>query len=740
MSSDECSLGSLANLSLASLLVLGILDASAASLGAQDVSATMAFGAPCAVRDANGERVEIKGHVSVRCFDWDGNGRLDLVLGGGDGRLWRLMHRPGRGVQFAAPVAIAAGSKTLWGRGYTGVVLADLTGDGLPELVVGYDEDKVSVHVNHGSASVPRFDESAKTIVVQGGCHGRFDLADWDGDGRVDLITGAFGGQLSWHRNTGTKTAARFGPAESFHDISVAYNSHPRILDFDRDGKLDLVLGVNWGTCTLYRNIGQPLAPKLGRGRTLRSAEDGKTLNIRAHNGDDTTPEFADLDGDGVLDLLSGGKNGRVFVLRGVGASGRASALEELLLSARELGPSHFESNESSRRAAFAALGALQGDLDAGLVSGEERERLFAKLAPLARALPAILGRQTFDLDVLPHAPMLAAQFWVTLFNVLPDSTDSRRRVADALGFAGGYRKLLIDLGVILFDNNRASERQLERMHALLMTFPKQVWDVQLISVAGWLGPGLKAHPVKARTAVNIFAMSLGVPEDSFPADSPRKGVTDVFMICLAHEIAHNMLDTVGRLRRPELFERKFDALANAAGTAVVYRSPKSRGIDFKATKAVFRKRGDWDGDEDGWRAAWQKYFKGKAVYDRSYARGNVWFFLDSPQEGFSTLANQYIADSELMLEFSKTRWDAGHQNVINQFLLIADYLSDGGSSVVTYRLRRGGEMTTGEARLERDARGRVTRFVLGGKVASFGYGDGFLVTEFSYRDRDERR
>ena len=94
-------------------------------------------------------------------------------------------------------------------------------------------------------------------------------------------------------------------------------------------------------------------------------------------------------------------------------------------------------------------------------------------------------------------------------------------------------------------------------MVKLLESMPRAVWDVETITVRGWLGDGFKQQGISSRTGVNIFSLPLGRAENSFPADAPRRGITDVYMICLAHEIAHNMLDTIGKRLRPELFELK---------------------------------------------------------------------------------------------------------------------------------------------------------------------------------------
>lgn len=679
----------------------------------------------------DGQPIEVGSHAAARCADWDNDGDLDLLVGAGDGRLW-LYRNDGDARKFVwqPREAIVVEGQVRWGTTYTVAVFADVVGDSLNDLIVGHSDNQLSIHRNIGTPTHPRFVRDAHTLKVQDGCHGRFDVADWNQDGLPDIITGSFRGRLELHRNVGTVQAPKFASGESFHDINAAYNSHPRIVDFNRDGRLDLLLGINWGTVSLYRNLGTPGRPDLRHGEPLRWVS-GETLNIREANGDDTTPELADLDGDGVLDIISGGKNGRLFFMRGVGFTDQVEVFEALLARHGKDLASVLRDDEEIRRQIFGRLTAIQSDLASGLIPPSARERLFQRLAPLASRYPQILQRRQFDLDAESYLPVLSAQFWTVAFESCPDSADNRRRVADALHFADGYRQLLVDLGVLFIDNNTATPDQLAAMHRLMMAIPREAWDVETITVADWLGPAFKSQRVRSRTGVNIFALPLGRPENSFPSDAPRAGLTDVYMICLAHELAHNMLDTVGRDRRPDLYEQKFAGLAQAAGTDVVYRSPKSHGIDLAATKSRFLAAGAWDGKEENWRQAWNEYFRGKPRYDRAHCRGNVQFFLDSPQEAFATLANQYFTDSQLMLELCKTRWDAGHPSNIGQFLLMAEYLSQRQNQVPFYVLRPGGNLTITVARLGRDSDGRIQRIQTGVSTADFRYDAKGYVREF---------
>ncbi len=698
---------------------------------------TMSYESPVPL-ESEGVPIDLGVHAATRCYDWDADGDVDLLAACGDGRLW--LFRNGvdgtrtQGARFQEKEPIFAGERFSWGSSYTGLVLENLVGNALLDLVVCHSGNQIAIHENVGSVKSPKFSEDSLTFHVQENCQGRFDVADWDGDGLPDILTGSFSGRLMLYRNEGKAGAPRFHRGEPFFDISLAYNSHPRILDFDQDGRLDLLLGVNWGTVSLYRNtaVGRSVGqkPMLRRSQLFQGA-DGTNLSIRDENGDDTTPELSDLDGDGVLDLISGGKNGRLFFMKGIGSSSRLDSFQSLLERYEQNLGEVLRDDANVRGQVFGALASLQADLSGGLIPSSSRERLFEQLSLLAKKYPGLLGRSRFNLESWPHLPMLAGQFWVVVSDSLPDSILNRKRVADALGFQAGYRKLLVDLGVLFIDNNTATPDHLVAMHRLMMAMPPSTWDVQTITVAGWLGPALKSQKIRSRSGVNIFDLPLGRKENSFAADAPRPGVTDVYLICLAHELAHNMLDTVGRGTRPELFERKFEGLAQASGRHVVFRSPKSRGIDWALTKKNFKEMGSWDGDEKSWNEAWVNYFKGKTEYDRAYSRGNIQFFLNAPQEAFATLANQYFADSQLMLDFCKTRWDAGHRSNINQFLLIADYLSEGTNKVRFYVMVPGGDLTVAPVRLARDSKGRISQVVSKDSTAHFEYRQGNLVSGF---------
>ena len=140
-------------------------------------------------------------------------------------------------------------------------------------------------------------------------------------------------------------TADDAGPSDTFHppvplradgaviDHGPAHgHAGPAAVDLDADGDLDLVVGDFGGHFHLYRNDGTRTAPSLTAAGMLRAGDEPAMVPIYCCVG--SSPQFADLDGDGHLDLLSGSyEPGTVFWFRGVGDGGFenvATSVEEL--------------------------------------------------------------------------------------------------------------------------------------------------------------------------------------------------------------------------------------------------------------------------------------------------------------------------------------------------------------------------------------------------------------------------
>ncbi len=141
---------------------------------------------------------------------------------------------------------------------------------------------------------------------------------DWDDDGDLDMLIGDFGGGIYLRKNIGSRSEPIFD-RESVRvkasGKSLKENSHanPVVADWDGDGKWDLVVGSGDGSVAWYQNIGTSSEPEFGsRNQLLEPAAD--SIFLRQNLKADESPVrgtraqicVTDYNGDGAPDLLVG--------------------------------------------------------------------------------------------------------------------------------------------------------------------------------------------------------------------------------------------------------------------------------------------------------------------------------------------------------------------------------------------------------------------------------------------------
>ena len=159
--------------------------------------------------------------------------------------------------------------------------LADVNGDGLTDLVVGTEgynvefgarDARLFLFLNTGTADSPAFtlesdDWLGFTQYTIGAAQETYGFAptfgDIDGDGDLDLFVGEYYGTLFYGENTGGAGAAMEFDfiAVEWQNLDVGLFSVPQVADLDRDGLLDLVIGERNGNVNWLKNVGTVTEP-----------------------------------------------------------------------------------------------------------------------------------------------------------------------------------------------------------------------------------------------------------------------------------------------------------------------------------------------------------------------------------------------------------------------------------------------------------------------------------------------
>ena len=206
------------------------------------------------------------------------------------------------------------------------ITVADWYGNGKLDLICADDLGYIVIYPRTGSA--PDAFGVAEFIKTADGKPLKFDYltdvlaVDFKGNGKLDLIVGDETSKVWYVENTGTRTSPKLAapaplldssgneihspkdPCKELDFFTKDYAPHPAVFDYFGHGKNDLILGgYITGRMFLYENVAKSAheMPRLEYRGTINSAN-GQPIDVTWA----ASPCFADLDGDGLPDLITG--------------------------------------------------------------------------------------------------------------------------------------------------------------------------------------------------------------------------------------------------------------------------------------------------------------------------------------------------------------------------------------------------------------------------------------------------
>ncbi len=257
-------------------------------VGATGASAAVTFG-PMAAYPSDGTEI-----WTMNVDDMDGDGRPDVIVPGlhasgfpAAPTIRVLTARPNGTLRPAVstPGAQAGGDS----------VTGDFNGDGIPDLVITtfFGDAVISLGNDAGSFGVP--------TVIPGMAGQGVKAADFNGDGRLDLVASdpdLLGVQVLLGNGDGTFTSGPNTPVvaitvdepQGIEPTSIA------VADFDGDGGVDLVVGDGYaGRIYMLRGAGDGTFTRIG----------STNFSFGSYNTVPQAVQAADLNGDGKDDVVA---------------------------------------------------------------------------------------------------------------------------------------------------------------------------------------------------------------------------------------------------------------------------------------------------------------------------------------------------------------------------------------------------------------------------------------------------
>lgn len=259
-------------------------------------------GATCVCLDAAGKTLwtaTADDRVNDICVgDLNQNGKPEVVFGSDDENFYLLDAQGQQLSRTHVDTLLKVGTSSVRDPRVANVALADVDGDGAPDLIIGTR-----------NGNLCRYDASLKRLWSRDTIeHGTFrmSLLDVNHDGKLDILASNRYGAVEIFDAKGTQLGS---PYSELGDVVFG------AADLNGDGEVEVVNGSSTGACTVSRVTGAPL---------FRFDNFGYGVSDVA---------TADVNGDGKPEAIIASETGYVYVLDGTGKTLGQRLVGDALLS-----------------------------------------------------------------------------------------------------------------------------------------------------------------------------------------------------------------------------------------------------------------------------------------------------------------------------------------------------------------------------------------------------------------------
>lgn len=217
-------------------------------------------------------------------------GRVDILIGNYNGEIFLLKNEgtPNRPI-YRQPVDFARvtlptterGGRR-WGNLFAPIMF-DWDSNGRPDLLIGegsYSANNIHLALNQGTAAAPKFVEAQRMVLAFG--DGREQLSpaivDYNGNGKPDLLVAARDGKIGVHLHPDTPWKpgdelkfSSFIPGPGGRELTLGGSATIAAGDLNGDGLFDIVAGRPNGRLSIVLNSGTKTEPKFGAPVDLKS-------------------------------------------------------------------------------------------------------------------------------------------------------------------------------------------------------------------------------------------------------------------------------------------------------------------------------------------------------------------------------------------------------------------------------------------------------------------------------------